>query len=127
MARQLLTTTVAAIDTSVPGAAGVLATLVLPISADGARFENAVGRNLLLFINGLNAVSAVTTIITIQSVADPHGREGDIVITVAPGQVAVCGPFPPALFNQPSGTDKGRVYVDYSAIHANARHAVVRV
>lgn len=40
----------------------------------------------------------------------------DKVIAVANGSEKMIGPFKPAVFNQPSGTDIGKVLVEYSAI-----------
>ena len=133
MARDTIVVTNTAIHTpGGVGSAGVLATLALPSAANDAKFDNALGRALLLFINGFGGASSVSVTITIKSVADAFGRSGDLEIVVAPGQVAVCGPFPPALFNQKSGTDIDKVYVDYApgsgpTLDANSRHAVIRV
>lgn len=38
-----------------------------------------------------------------------------VVVPATTGDKLI-GPFPPALYNQPSGADAGKVYVDYSAV-----------
>lgn len=109
------------------GSAGVLATLAAPSAANDAMFDNQFGRTLLLFVNGFGGVSATTTVITVVSVADPYSRSGDLTLSVAPGNLAVCGPFPPLLFNQTSGADINKVYINYDTTGASQQHAALRV
>lgn len=114
------------------GSAGVILAPTLPDVGNGAKFDNALGRVLLLIINGLGGSTSVGVTVVILSVADAFGRTGDLEINVAPGEVAVCGPFPPALFNQPSGADRDKVYVEYEPdtgydVDAFAAVAAIRV
>lgn len=128
MGRDNIAITNASINTSGgAGSAGVIATLAAPSAANDAMIENTFGRTLLLFINGFGGASVTTTIITVVSVADPYSRTGDLTLSVANGEVGVCGPFPPLLFNQKTGADIDKVYVNYDSVDANARHAAVRV
>jgi hypothetical protein len=57
--------------------------------------------------------------VTVVSVTDSYGRDGDITLTVpaatagVPG-LAYAGPFNPGLFNQRGADDLGNVHVDIS-------------
>lgn len=52
---------------------------------------------------------------TVVSVADPYGRTGDLVISVAAGAEVEVGTLDPALWNQRTG-DIGYVHVSYSSV-----------
>ncbi len=60
--------------------------------------------------------------VTIVSVADPFGRTGDIVMSVAAAGRGVAGPFPGPLFNQ-SGGKRVNVLLD---IDTSVTLAVIR-
>lgn len=78
--------------------------------ANGQMFEND-GRTVLVVRNG----DASTRTVTVVGVACSHGRTANIAVAVQAGRVAELGPFDRDLFNQPSGADQGKVYVDWSA------------
>ena len=48
----------------------------------------------------------------------------NLVVAVAAGATALIGPFPKRAFGRPTGDDKGRVYVDYSAVTTVTRAVV---
>lgn len=77
---------------------------------NGQLFEND-GRTELVVHNG-DASSRTCTVV---GVACSHGRTASLAVAVAAGKRAVLGPFDKELFNQPSGADQGKVYVDWSA------------
>ena len=98
--------------------AGVLPTLNTPVAANDAQVANATGRVVVVFVNGMGAVSAQATAVTIQQVADPYGRiQNDAAFTVPINVVGMFGPFSPLLYNQTDGT----VQIDYDAVSPNAR------
>ena len=85
--------------------------------ADGARFPHT-GRELILVING--AVGAET--VTINSSADPKGRQGPITAySVGPGEFAVFGPFPVTGWRQADG------YLTMVASDADMAFAILRL
>lgn len=79
-------------------------------AVNGMLFPND-GKTVLLVKNG--GASAIT--LTVVSVADEYGRSGDIAPPVAAGEERIVGPLRPALFNQRSGADAGKVYVNFSS------------
>lgn len=81
-----------------------------PDQPNGNLFENN-GRVRLVIVNGDSGSHSVT----ITSVTDPYGRTGDLTVAVGAGKTAVLGPFDPLLWNQKSGADQGKVYVDWTA------------
>lgn len=89
---------------------GALITYVAADAANGMMFEND-GKSLLRVKNADVAAKTVTVV----SVPCSHGRTKDTVRSIPASVEHVLGPFPPELFNQLSGTDKGKVYVDFSA------------
>lgn len=90
--------------------AGHILTTVAADAANGMVFTNS-SKCLLYVVNG----GGVSINVTAVSVADPYGRTGDTVFAVAAGATAVIGTFDPILFNQTSGSDRGKVYVNFSA------------
>lgn len=55
--------------------------------------------------------------VTIQTGGTLMGEPvADKVVAITNGGEKLIGPFPPALYNQPSGADAGRIYVDFSAV-----------
>jgi len=79
-------------------------------SVNGMVFPND-GRTILLVKNA----GAAPITVTVASVQDEYGRSGDIsAASVDVGAERVVGPLRPALWNQKSGTDMGKVYVDVS-------------
>jgi hypothetical protein len=81
----------------------------VPHTTDGAKFSNDGSVELLIRNTGAGAHT-----VTIQT---PQTVEGLAVaeLSIGPLAAAACvlvGRFPPATFNQQSGTDLGYVYVD---------------
>lgn len=94
----------------IPANSGAQLVTAAPDSANGNMFDND-GTVELVVRNGSGA--PVTP--TIVSVPCSHGRSGDQAPAIAAGAMAVLGPFSPDLFNQRSGVDAGKVYVNWSA------------
>lgn len=60
---------------------------------------------------------AGTVTITVQTPRTIDGLAvAEYTITVAQNERQIFGPFPRDTFNQSSGADKGKVYVDFSAV-----------
>lgn len=89
------------------------------VTADGAVFD--AERTALYVVNGSEAATTVT--VTATAAQDGLDVE-DLTVSVAAGATALIGPFPRRTFGQVSGTDAGRVYVDYSPT-TDIAHAVV--
>ena len=103
--------------------AGVAPALTAPNSGNNAEMAND-GRTLFLFINGMGSVSAQSTAVTIQQVADPYNHiQNDAAFVAAVNVLSVYGPFPPLLYNQ----SDGNVQIDYDAVHADARVCGIHV
>jgi hypothetical protein len=80
--------------------------------ADGHMFTNS-GDTLLLVKND----DASSKTITIPTPREVQGLAlADPTYVVPAGEEWRIGPFDPATFNQPSGADAGKVYVNYSAV-----------
>jgi 3-oxoacyl-ACP reductase-like protein len=62
------------------------------------------GRELVLVKNG----SEGSLDVTVDSVADEYGREGDVTISTGASEESIAGPFPTHLFNQ----SDGKVHID---------------
>lgn len=79
-------------------------------SGDGHKFAN----NGETFVEISNAYSAAIT----ATFVTPGSLNGiplaDIDVGVGVGATKIVGPFPIAAFNQPSGSDKGKVYINWS-------------
>lgn len=92
--------------------AGVVNPTFTAAIVDGHMFSND-GNIWLEVLN--NDASAKT--ITIQTGAVEQGDLAidDRTMVVPAGQVGYIGPFPPSPYNQVSGADAGKVYIDYSA------------
>lgn len=88
-------------------------------TADGDVID--AGSCAVLVTNGSGAPINVTAQ-TPQTVAGLAVAE--LIVPVAAGATALIGPFPRSTYGRPSGADKGRVYVDYSA-QASVTRAVV--
>ena len=79
-------------------------------AADDAMFEND-GETLLLIYN-LSGVTANIVFVTPATVLSEGLAVADAVATVPNAESHIFGRFPTAYFNQPSGADSGRVYVN---------------
>lgn len=79
-------------------------------STNGMMFAND-GFTVLVVKNA----SAGAVNVTINAVADEAGRSVNYVQAVTAGKEAIIGPLRPAWWNKRSGTDLGKVYVDFSA------------
>jgi len=94
-------------------------------SVNGMMFPND-GQTIVLVRNN----DAASKTATMRSIADEHGRTGDIALIVpaasggVPGE-AIFNPENQALFNQ-VGADAGNVYLDFSAATATTV-AVLRI
>lgn len=80
-------------------------------SGDGHKFPNT-GREFVVVTNDYTA-TVTLTIIT-------GGQAGgiaidDVDVSLSAGASKIVGPFNPAIFNQNSGSDAGRIYLDWSA------------
>jgi hypothetical protein len=91
--------------------------------ADGHKFDNTGEEFVAVKNNG-----AAPHIVTVPT---PRTVEGlavsELTNTVAAGATELMGPFTPGTFNQPSGADRGKVYVDYDASPGELMVGVVRV
>lgn len=80
-------------------------------SGDGHKFPNT-GRELVVVTNDYTATVTLTVV--------TGGTAGgiaisDVDISLTAGQSKIVGPFNTAIFNQPSGSDAGRIYLNWSA------------
>lgn len=81
-------------------------------NVDGHAVTNR-GRQFVHVKNG--SVSSIN--VTVQTPVTVGGRSvADDVIAVAAGAEKMIGPFDEGNFNQQSGADAGKVYVDFSAV-----------
>ncbi len=78
------------------------------------------GKEILLMKSTNGSLAAV-----VDSVADEHGRTGDVTLTPGAGEISAAGPFNPAVWNQRGASDLGRVHMDI-ADATNVTFAVVR-
>ena len=104
MARTALTT-VASADTG--------ATVTMSAANADGHFIDGGKACLLLVTNG--GVGSIN--VTIQTPRTVNGLAvADQVVAVANGSTKVIGPFDPATYDRPTGTDEGKVYVDFSGV-----------
>lgn len=100
------------ITVQTPAIAGVVPTNAAATLTDGNRFKNT-GREFIMITNDGAVNPVVVTIPTPQTVrglaiADPT------VSVAKDGEIKIIGPFPPDVYNNPSGgTDPNEVYVEY--------------
>jgi hypothetical protein len=102
MARVDLTVQVTTRAGIIPSYEAVAAASDAMCANDGAtlfHIKAAAGEATLAFITPATVLSEALAI------ADAAG-------TVANGSEKLFGPFPPAIFNQPSGADVGKIYID---------------
>lgn len=90
--------------------AGVAMTLAAA-SGDGHKFPNT-GRELVVVTNDYTATITLT-VVTGGQVGGHDIDDVDVALTA--GQTKMVGPFNTAIFSQHSGSDAGRVYLDWSA------------
>ena len=64
-----------------------------------------------LWIDNQNGATCNVTIQTPKTVGGLAVAEQTVAIPTT--QAALIGPFAPGIYNQPSGADQGKVYVDY--------------
>lgn len=82
-----------------------------PVALDvaaGAMFTNNGSTRVLVRNKG--AANHTVTFVSPQTVLGL--AVADLAYVLTPGESLVCGPFPVTTFNQPSGDDKGKVYVN---------------
>jgi len=80
-------------------------------SGDGQKFANT-GDDFVLVTNGYTATVTLTVV--------TGGSVGGIAIadvekSIAAGAVVLIGPFNKSIFDQPSGTDAGKIYLNWDA------------
>ncbi|KKN47440.1 hypothetical protein LCGC14_0662800 [marine sediment metagenome] len=80
-------------------------------AADGNMFRNS-GRLFLLVTNAHGSEARTLTFPTPSQIGGLDIE--DPAVVVAAGTTMLIGPFRPLLFNQVSGDDIGRVYIDYN-------------
>lgn len=115
MARTNLTPTeVTAAGVALPATAGI---------ADGHKYDNR-GEEILV-IKNTGAGAHTVTVVTPRTVGglDIEDQEN----TIAAGATEVMGPFDPGTFNQPSGADRGKVFVNYDASPGELSVGVLKV
>lgn len=67
----------------------------------------------------INTDSSLSTDVTIQAVNDEAGRIEDIEIEIPAQEFYLISPLRPEWWNQMSGDDAGKVYIDYSLGNSN--------
>ncbi len=98
-----------------PAIAGVIPANVAATLTDGNRFINT-GREFIMITNNGAVNPVVVTIPTPQTfkglaIADPT------VSVPKDGIIKIIGPFPPEVYNNPSGgTDPNEVYIEYDQV-----------
>jgi len=80
-------------------------------SGDGHKLKNN-GREIVVVSNGYTA-TVTMTIVTGGSVGG-HPID-DVTVGLTAGTTKMAGPFRTAIFNQPSGDDAGRIYLNWSS------------
>lgn len=97
---------------------GLAPALTAP-TVDGDSIES--GQVAVMVTNASGAPINVTA----QTPATQDGLAiAEQIVAVAAGATKLIGPFPRSTYGQPSGADRGRVYIDYSA-QASVTRAVV--
>ena len=93
-----------------PGQAGAALTFTAFDTANGVKFPND-GQSMLVVENPAGGASAAVSIATAKTVEglELADRESE---TIVAGTVTAFGPFPPSVYNQPTGADQGGVLVD---------------
>lgn len=91
---------------------GITHTLTLTASGDGNKFVNT-GKTILFVNNGYTA-TITATIVTPGTVGGL--AIADVVIPIAASTQFVAGPFVTGIFNQGSGTDRNRTYVNWNTV-----------
>ena len=105
MARQAATVQIASTTAAAP----------TPVAshADGHAFSNQHGDVKVILENGTGS-SANVTFVTTQTVDGL--AVADKVVAVPAGASRVVGAFPAKTYNQPSGSDRHKVYVDFGTV-----------
>ena len=89
---------------------GVTDTLTAAIN--GQKFSN----NGKVFVEVDNAYTGtITATFVLPGTVDGQAIP-DLAIPVGAGVTKFVGPFPPAFYNQPSGADQGKVYIEWSSV-----------
>lgn len=82
---------------------------------DGHMFDNQAGDVKVLLTNGTGS-SANVTFVTTKTVDGL--AVADKVVAVAAGATVLVGSFAAGTYNQPSGADRHKVYVDFGTVDA---------
>lgn len=91
---------------------GLLPTYANADSGDGDKFRNT-GKEFVHVVNGGGSPCLVTMV----TPAQIKGLDiEDKVVTVAAGTDQMLGTFEPGLYNQPSGSDAGKTYIEYDQV-----------
>jgi len=92
--------------------AGVAETFVAADQANGMMFVNAGSQ--LIHVKNTNVATRTVTFTTPATRAGLAIADPAIVIPANTGDLLI-GKFPTAVYNQQSGADKGKVYLDFDA------------
>jgi hypothetical protein len=87
-----------------------LATATALDAAAGAMFTNNGATRVIVYNTGAGA--HVVTFVTPRTINPGALAVADPSITLAAGKHGIFGPLDPTTFNQPSGADTGKVYVN---------------
>ena len=80
------------------------------VAANDAMFVND-GKTILKVVNA-NGVAQTFDLITPGTIGDDALAIADKTVSIAGSTTEYCGPFPTGIYNQPSGADSGKVYID---------------
>jgi hypothetical protein len=80
------------------------------VAANDAMFEND-GKTILKVVNA-NGAPQTFDLITPGTVGADSLAVADKTVSIAGSTTEYCGPYPTGIYNQPSGADAGKVYLD---------------
>ena len=80
------------------------------VAADDAMFTND-GKTILKVVNA-NVAAQTFDLITPGTIGEDALPIGDKTISIAGSSTEYCGPFQTGIYNQTSGADSGKVYLD---------------
>lgn len=81
-------------------------------NADGHAFYN--GGDVFLVVENTNASTRTVTVVSTRTIDGL--AVADLTVDVAQNERQIVGPFAPQNFNQQSGADAGKVYVNFDAV-----------
>lgn len=80
------------------------------VAADDAMFVND-GKTILKVVNA-NGAAQTFNVQTPGTVGDDALAIADKMVSIAGSTTEYCGPYKTSIYNQPSGADAGKVYLD---------------